>query len=132
MLTPERGLPTQNMSHSLSDRAEQLILPPPPVPAGQTTRHYSAALPWLEFFLGVFGFHGLTYYALGKPMRATLWLAFDVLKHAIGAALIAATFFLALGCLIPLDIGISVFVTVHVSRTIHRAQHPHLAHPHTA
>ena len=97
-------------------------------PVSQPTKHYSAALPWLEFFLGLVGFSGLTYFVLGKPIRGLLWLIVDIIKHSIGVPLVAVTLGLALGCIIPLNVLISIFVTIHVSRTIHLLQHPHLAH----
>lgn len=90
--------------------------------------HFNHALPFLEFILGCFGFHGLTYYAVRKLPRATLWLVFDLVKHAIGATAIAFTAGLALICLVPLDIGISIYVALHVARTIRRLEHPQPAH----
>jgi hypothetical protein len=117
---PSYGPPTQEMY---------------PRPAGAQTdvaapKQFSPLAPWVEFIAGCFGFHGIGLIMVGKRGRGIIWLALSLVKHAIGAGLIAATVGAALVCLIPLDIGIAIFLTLAVRRVMRRAtQAPALAIP---
>ncbi len=110
---PEYGPPTQEMY-------------PRPVGAGTVAvpQRYNPLAPWVEFIAGCFGFHGIGFLLVGKPVRGIAWLALSLVKHAIGAVLIAATVGAALACLVPLDIGIAVFLTLAVRRIMHHAAQP--------
>jgi ribosomal protein L37E len=83
-----------------------------------TTKHYSRALPWIEFIAGCFGFHGVGLFLLGKRGRGLIWLTLSLIKHAIGAGLIVITLGFALACLIPLDVAISLYLATATWRAI--------------
>lgn len=84
-------------------------------------------LPWIELVAGCFGFHGVGLFMAGKPVRGGIWFGLSVVKHLIGAGLIVATALLALACLVPLDIGLSIFLALTVARIQRHAQHAALA-----
>ena len=84
-------------------------------------------LPWIELFVGFFGFHGVGLIMAGKPTRGFIWLGLSLIKHVIGAGLIVATAGIALACLWPLDIGLSIFLALTVARLQRHAQHAALA-----
>lgn len=107
----ERAVPTTPMAGTPG----ALALEAPPVAA---PKQYSHALPWIEFFAGCFGFHGVGLFLLGKRGRGTIWLILSLIKHAIGAVLITFTLGLALACLIPLDVVISIYLAAATARAI--------------
>jgi hypothetical protein len=83
----------------------------------------SPLLPWVEFFAGLFGFHGVGLIMARKPTRGLIWLGLSLVKHAVGAGLIVLTFGVALACLLPLDIGLSIYLALSVARIQRHAQH---------
>jgi hypothetical protein len=92
-------------------------------PPTMAVKHYSRALPWIEFIAGCFGFHGVGLFLLGKRGRGTIWLLLSLIKHAIGAGLIVITFGLALACLIPLDVALSLYLATATWRAIKHMEH---------
>ncbi len=125
MKGPYPGPPTEPMY------PEQSVHAHAGVSVGQTVvtpaKHYSPLIPWVEFVAGCFGFHGIGYLLIGKPVRGIIWLVISLVKHAVGAALSVATLGLALGCIVPLNIAIGFFLAMHERQIIHRAAHPTLA-----
>ncbi len=85
--------------------------------------HSNRIFPWVEFFAGVFGFHGVGLMLAGKPTRGLIWLVLSLVKHLIGAGLLVVTAGIAIACLLPLDIGLSIFLALTVARIQRHAQH---------
>jgi hypothetical protein len=106
----ERAVPTAPMAGTPGAVAVS-------VPPTLGVKHYSRALPWIEFIAGCFGFHGVGLFLLGKRGRGTIWLLLSLIKHAIGAGLIVITFGLALACLIPLDVALSLYLATATWRS---------------
>jgi hypothetical protein len=95
----------------------------PPQPASVAAVPHRPLLPWIELVAGFFGFHGVGLFMAGKPVRGAIWFALSLVKHAIGAGLLVATAGIALACLLPLDIGLSIYLALTVARIQRHAQH---------
>ncbi len=80
-------------------------------------------LPWLELIAGFFGFHGVGLFFAGKRVRGAIWFILSLVKHAVGAGLLLATAGLALACLLPLDIGLSIYLALAVARGLRKQEH---------
>jgi hypothetical protein len=80
-------------------------------------------LPWVELIAGFFGFHGVGLFLAGRRTAGTVWFVASIIKHLIGIGILAATFGLAIACLLPLDIALSIFLGLNVARDLRKEEH---------
>lgn len=83
----------------------------------------SGLFPWIEFAAGCFGFNGIGLFLTGKRTRGILWFAFSLLRHAASIPILALTAGIGLVCIVPLNVGIAIYLALSVGRILRREEH---------